>query len=131
MLSRHLLQFIVLLSSAGLLPGQRAGGHRPIELALGLVNIQTVAVGSSGESHMSGGIVVRLTRRDAGIRSFALSNEAGIAVVPLPAGNYCYDAFSQAGKELNLVRKPIERCFTVVKDGVVEVGVEFSSELVL
>jgi hypothetical protein len=118
-----LLLFIVFLSSSASSQEKRPGSSQ--NLALGMVNIQTVAVGG-GESHLKSGVVVRLTSRVTKVQSYALSNAAGIVVVPLPPGSYCYDAFSQAGQPLQMKRPSRERCFSVKKGQVAEVGVEFN-----
>jgi len=117
-----LLLFIVFLSSNALSQEKRPSSSQ--NLALGMVNIQTVGV-SGGESHLKSGVVVRLTSRVTKVRSYALSNAAGVVVVPLPAGSYCYDAFSQTGQPLQMKRASRERCFSVKKGQVAEVGVEF------
>lgn len=59
------------------------------------------------------------------IQSFGLSNEGGIIVMPLPPGRYCYDAFTDKGKSLEMVHNPSERCFSLKKDSVETIGVEF------
>ena|ERR1043166_3567314 len=117
-----LLLCIVFLSNTALPQEKRPGSWQ--NLALGMVNIQTVAV-SDGESHLKSGVVVRLTSSAEKVRSYALSNEAGIAVVPLPVGTYCYDAFSQSGQPLQMKRASPDRCFAVKKGQISNVGVEF------
>jgi hypothetical protein len=92
-----------------------------------MVNIQTVAV-SGGKSHLKSGIVVRLTSRSTKVQSYALSNADGIVVVPLPPGDYCYDAFSQSGQSLQMKRAAQDRCFSVREGRVSEVGVEFKGD---
>lgn len=116
---------IVFLCSSALAEVKKPGASH--NLALGMVNVQTVAV-SGGESHLKSGVIVRLTSRETKVQSYVLSNAAGIAVVPLPPGSYCYDAFAQTGEPLEMKRASRERCFSVKKDQVVELGVEFKPQ---
>lgn len=119
MLAQRLRLFIVLLSSWPLL------GAEATRIDLGLVNVQTVAVSKAGESRMSPGIVVRVTNRSTRTQSLGISNEAGILVLPLPPGRYCYDAFSEQGVALTMRRPPRDRCFSIAKDAIETIGVEF------
>ncbi len=119
--SRHLLLIAFLSSSLALVA--QVGAQKTQDLKFGVVNFQTISVASSGESHMKGGIVLRVTNSSTKIQSFGISNETGILVMPLPAGEYCYDAFSDTGRAFTMTKKKEDRCFAV-KHGTVEtVGV--------
>ena len=65
-------------------------------IAFGFANIQTVEVSQTGP-HMKGGVIVALTDNTARVRSFGLSNEAGIAIMPLPPARYCMQRSLMAG----------------------------------
>lgn len=117
------LLFIVFLSSA-MLFAARSGPTEPSDLALGLAQFETVTVTQKGGEH-SPYVVVRVTRRGDKIQSFGLSNEAGVLGMPLPPGQYCYDAFSRTGHRLEMNRPESERCFAVTEGHVTEVGVGF------
>jgi hypothetical protein len=68
-------------------------------------------------------VVVRAIHKTDKIESFGLSNEAGVLGMPLPPGEYCYDAFSKTGHHLDMNRPESERCFNVEENQVTEVGV--------
>jgi hypothetical protein len=68
-------------------------------------------------------VVVRVTNKANDVRSFGISNEAGVLGMPLPPGQYCYDAFSRSGKSFQMNRPPAERCFAVQAGQTEEVGV--------
>jgi hypothetical protein len=119
MLTFNRLLFIAFLSSSLLLATeQRAIDSK--DITLGLVQFETY-----NEVAHSPYMVVRVTSQADRVQSFGISNEAGVLGMPLPPGKYCYDAFSQAGHHLRMKRPPSERCFSVKKGQVVEVGVEF------
>ena|GEM_PF-4632210 len=71
------------------------------------------------------GIVVSVSNKSHEIHSFGISNEAGVLGMPLPPGDYCYDAFSQTGHHLRINRTPSERCFSIKENQTEEVGVGF------
>lgn len=115
------LLFIASLSSVFLLAGQSKPFERG-DLSLGFAQFETLTVTGSGGKHTPF-IVVRASNKAGKIQSFGLSNEAGVLGMPLPPGEYCYDAFSQAGHHLEMNRPESERCFEVKQDQVTEVGV--------
>jgi len=96
-----------------------------VDIVLGFVHIETIAVGDRGEGHHKSGIVVLMTNRANKVESFGISNEAGILIEPLRPGEYCYEAFSDAGRHLKMNRPALERCFEVQAGKDVEVGVGF------
>jgi hypothetical protein len=119
MLTCNRLLFIAFLSSS-LLFATAPPALDSKDISLGLVQFETY-----DEAGHSPYMVVRVIRQTDRVQSFGISNEAGVLDMPLPPGKYCYDAFSQAGRHLYMRRPPLERCFSVKKDQVVEVGVEF------
>ena len=126
MLGFKLLLLAALFTSGSILPAPRtASSHLQADISLGFVNIETIAIGDSGEGHHQSGIVVRLTSRANRVESFGISNEAGVLIAPLPPGRYCYEAFSDAGRHLKMNRPAVERCFEVQAGEDVEVGVGF------
>jgi len=116
---------IVFLISTMALVAYSHGEQGNSGLTFGWLNIQTVVVSADGDSHMSPGIIVRISSQDNNVQSFGFSNEAGVLIMPLPPGNYCYDAYSQNGATLQLRRQGDSRCFVMKKDGVTEVGIEY------
>jgi hypothetical protein len=112
---------IILLSSLGFWALESQSTRN---LSLGYANIQTVTVTKDGKSTIRPEIVVSVSDEQSKVRSFGTTNETGILVMPLPVGRYCYDAFSDTGKALTMVRKPADRCFSVKRDEIVNVGVE-------
>ena len=126
MLRFRLLLLAAVFTGGSILPAaQTASSHLQVDILLGFVHIETIAVGDSGEGHHKSGIVVRLTSRENKVESFGISNEAGVLIAPLPPGQYCYDAFSDAGRHLKMNRPAVERCFEVQAGKDVEVGVGF------
>jgi hypothetical protein len=126
MLTLRILLFAALVSSGSILPAaQRAPSPIEADIFLGFVHIETIAVGVTGEGHHKSGIVVRVTNQKNKVDSFGISNEAGVLIEPLPPGEYCYEAFSDAGRHLKMNRPAVERCFEVQAGKGVEVGVEF------
>ncbi len=119
-----LLSIAFLCSSVTLLASQK-GAEPTRDLALGMVQFETVVVADGGGGHHRSGVVVQTTERKNKTQSFGISNEAGVVVMPLPQGEYCYDAFSRSGQHLELERPASERCFSVKKGQNVEVGVGF------
>jgi hypothetical protein len=118
MLTFNRILFIASLSSLLFLAiGQGRGDSK--DIALGLASFETF-----DEVGHSPFMVVRVVSQTSPIQSFGLSNEAGVLGMPLPPGNYCYDAFSKAGHAFQMNRPQPERCFSVRKDQVVEVGVK-------
>jgi hypothetical protein len=97
------------------------------DIEFGLANIEVVAIDGNEKSTLTPGIVVRIKGQQNRIQSFGMSNEGGIIVMPLPPGRYCYDAFTDKGKALRMVRAPSDRCFSLKKDSVETIGVEFQS----
>jgi hypothetical protein len=95
------------------------------DLVLGFANIQSVIAAPAGPAEIAKGIVIRITDSKK-IQSFGVTNEVGILVMPLPPGRYCFDAFSQNGKPLQLVQQPSDRCFSMKKASTTEVGVELT-----
>lgn len=120
----HLRAYTRYLSSIALLSAVIClAQSKPV--SLGSVSLQTVAVSKDGSSRMAGGIIVRFFSKKRRAESFVLSSDAGIQVVPLRPGRYCYEGFSAKGEPLELIRPSKERCFTVRPGQLVEVGVEF------
>lgn len=97
------------------------------DIPLGMAQFETVAVAENGGNH-SPYIVVKVTNQTNQIESFGLSNEAGVLGMPLPPGKYCYEAFSKAGRHLDMNRPQADRCFDVKKGQTVEVGVGFKPQ---
>ena len=96
------LLFIAFLSSCVLFTsGQSASDFS--DIALGFAQFETVIVTADGGKH-SPFVVVRVTNQSDMVRSFGLSNEAGVLGMPLPPGNYCYEAFSRTGRHLDMNR---------------------------
>jgi hypothetical protein len=91
------------------------------------VNIETVlAAEMPGDAqHMAPGIVVRLYDDSRKREAFALSNEVGIAIVPLRPGSYCFEAFEQDGHHLTLDQAQ-SRCFDLALGQFPTVGVVFA-----
>ncbi len=121
----HLLS-IVFLSSSWVLPTTGTSAPRSEDITLGFAHFETIAVSDTGEGHHKPGVVVQMTSQADKIRSFGLSNEAGVLIEPLPPGRYCYDAFNDAGHHLQMKRPASERCFDVRAGEDAEVGVEFT-----
>lgn len=98
--------------------------HSSNNVALGFASIQTVITAEQpgGKQHMQSGIIVRIFSEEGGREVFTLSNEAGVAMVPLRPGNYCFDAFDIKGISLNLDKKQ-SRCFPIRAGETIEVGV--------
>ena len=126
MLRFRLLLLAAVLSTFSILPvAQTAPSRVQADILLGFVHIETIAVGDSGEGHHKSRIVVKITNRAKTVESFGISNEAGVLIEPLPPGQYCYEAFSDAGRHLKMNRPAVERCFEVQAGKDVEVGVGF------
>jgi hypothetical protein len=123
MLTFNRLLSIAFLSSALLLSAEPTADG-PGDIKLGLVQFETLTVTDNGGSHSSF-IVVRVTDQSNKVQSFGLSNDAGQLGMPLPPGEYCYDAFSKTGQHLRMNRQPSERCFSVKEGQFEEVGVGF------
>jgi hypothetical protein len=120
----HLL-FTVLLASAAQGTPKEPSAVDSGDIPLGVVQFETLAL-ADDHYHWkhSPFIVVRATNRRTKTESFGLSDEIGRLLMPLPPGEYRWDAFSQDGKRLRLVRPVSERDFPVKKAEVIEVGVE-------
>jgi hypothetical protein len=112
---------IAFLSSALCFFGVSSGLERP-DIQLGFVQFETLRVSESGGKHLPF-VVVRVTNKANDVQSFGISNEAGVLGMPLPPGQYCYDAFSRNGSSFQMNRSPSDRCFTVRADQTEEVGV--------
>jgi hypothetical protein len=71
-------------------------------IQLGFANIQTVSAVSTedAQQHLISGIIVRIYDKGGKREVFTISNEAGIALVPLRPGNYCYEAFASTGNQI-------------------------------
>jgi len=110
-----------------LLLGPKVSGEDD-RIDLGFVNFETVtaARGLGGAQHTKSGIIVRMFDVSHNREVFTISNEAGISVVPLRPGKYCFEAFSITGTRLEL-DKSQSSCFTVPKDETITVGVVVSS----
>lgn len=70
----------------------------------GFLSLTTVqAASKSGQpDSFAGLVVVGFRRQDSGQASFVMTDEHGLAVVPLPQGMYCADAYETDGKKLKL-----------------------------
>lgn len=121
--SRVRISIAFLTSLAVPVAGDARAGTKDVDITI--VNVQTAAVSFAGEYRMSPHVVVRVINGKDGIRSFGLSSEAGILLLPLPPGRYCYDAFSPRGRALRMVRPSAERCFTATRDGETTIGVSY------
>jgi hypothetical protein len=86
------------------------------------VQFETLRVSEAGGKHLPF-VVVRVTKKTNDVQSFGISNEAGVLGMPLPPGEYCYDAFSRTGNSLQMNRLPSERCFALKAGQTEEVGV--------
>jgi hypothetical protein len=86
------------------------------------VQFETLGVSEAGGKHLPF-VVVRVTNKANNMQSFGISNEAGVLGMPLPPGQYCYDAFSRTGNSFQMNRPPSERCFAVKTGQTEEVGV--------
>ena len=119
------LLFIGFLSSGAILAADKTNppAHQG-DIRLGFVHFETIAVSDSEGLHKPD-IVVRVASRTTKMQSFGISNEAGVLILPLPPGGYCYEAFSATGRRLKMKRPPVERCFDVGTGKDIEVGVEF------
>lgn len=104
-------------------------GGESDHIELGFANIQTVrgAEQTGSSQHLTSGIIVRIFDKVQGREIFALSNEAGIAVVPLRPGSYCFDAFGHTGNRLDLDKKQ-SRCFSIRSGEIIELGVVLSHQ---
>ena len=109
------------LSSALWLFGAKSGPERP-DIQLGFVQFETLRVSEAGGKHLPF-VVTRVTNKANNVENFGISNEAGVLGMPLPPGQYCYDAFSRNGNSFKMNRPPSERCFAVQADQTEEVGV--------
>jgi len=68
------------------------------------------------------GVIVRVNPQQQAGESFVLSNGAGVALMPLRPGNYCFEAYDQKGNALRLdTKQPV--CFSVAQNETTEVGV--------
>lgn len=112
------LAFLVLATSACL--GQSAVPK--VEFAF--VNIETVSAAEmpGDAQHMEPGVIVRIFDDSRKREAFSMSNEAGIAVVPLRPGTYCFEAFDHDGHLLPLDQSQ-SRCFDLTLGQYPTVGV--------
>ena len=94
------------------------------QISLGFANIETaIAAKRPGDpQHMTSGIVVRIVGKSAERETFAISNEAGIVVVPLRPGEYCFEAYNHKGLRLDLETKQ-SHCFSIRAGDTLTVGV--------
>jgi hypothetical protein len=123
-----LLLFINLLAStASAQPSERArSADNVARVALGLVSLELRPVGRDVlPSKVGAGIVVRITGESNSVQSWGISNEAGIVIMPLPPGDYCYALYTRAGIPLQLERRGFSPCLTVVETQVTQVGLEY------
>jgi hypothetical protein len=99
---RHRIRITLAVTTLCLLSCNVVGEVDHIDL--GFVNVETVTAADrpGGVQHMTSGIVVRIFDKSERREAFAISNEAGIVVVPLRPGEYCLEAFSHTGARLKL-----------------------------
>lgn len=115
--------FIVLLSSLILALLRSQVGATAKDLELGTVfMVSKTGAPDRGRAEVITDIVVRVTDSKT-VQSFGITNEAGVLAMPLPAGRYCWDAFSKTGKALRMNRPPQDRCFQVRRNEIREVGI--------
>jgi hypothetical protein len=124
----HLLNIIILLNS-----GFNAAIHSGMasdskNLDFGMANIEAVAVDINGKSTIAPDIIIRITAKGTRVESYGMSDEGGMILMPLPPGRYCYEAYSERGRPLKMIRKPSDRCFTLKKNSELTIGVEFESD---
>jgi hypothetical protein len=98
-------------------------------IQLGFASIEVLYINAAGESHHMPNAVIRISGQQNRVQSYGVSNEAGLIIMPLPPGKYCYDAFSAKGEYLPMRRKGSERCFTVENDDARTIGIEILSQL--
>jgi hypothetical protein len=91
------------------------------------VNFETVTAANadSGTQRMTPNIVGRVFDDSQKRETFAVSNEVGIAIVPLRPGNYCFEAFDHEGHSLTL-DKTQSRCFDLKRAEYPTIGVVLS-----
>jgi hypothetical protein len=106
-----------------------AGGSEDKQISLGFAHFQTVkAAQKSGVAQsMYPDIIVRVTPQKGAGESFLFSNEAGVALMPLRPGNYCFDAYNRKGSALRLDSKQAT-CFSIIRNETTEVGVVIQGE---
>lgn len=121
----YLLYFIILLSSNATFSLTEQETLAPKNIDLGQANIEVVSIDTNNKRAMAPGIVIRIVGKKNNVESFGLSNEGGMILMPLPPGDYCYEAFTYEGKGLPLVRKGSRRCFSIEKDLEKTIGIEF------
>ncbi|MBI3670492.1 MAG: hypothetical protein HY237_12010 [Acidobacteria bacterium] len=99
------------------------------KIELGYAHFQTVKAASrpGAAQTMLPGVVVRVTRQEGGGESFVLTNEAGVELMPLRPGDYCFDAYDRKGNALPLDPKQAS-CFPIIKGETTEVGVVLSAK---
>jgi hypothetical protein len=123
MVSRGRL-LLILLTSCVLFLVIRIRASESNDVALGLVQFETVVVDDHGGHHRQN-VVVRVTSEKDRVQSFGISNEAGLVFMPLPTGRYTFDALSQTGHPLKMKRPEDERWFDVREGQDTDVGVGF------
>ena len=103
---------------------------RPLadETRFGFASIEVLAIDDSGSWIHLRNIVIRISDKKHSVRSYGLSNEMGLVVMPLPPGKYCYDAFSSTGEVLQTRRKGSEKCFSILKSKAEAVNITILSK---
>lgn len=104
------------------------------QISYRLIQFNTVKAGSvpGNNRTLQPGIIVRVASTGTMGEGFVLSNEAGIGLMPLTAGNYCLDVYDTKGWALPLDSKQHTgqpSCFSVRKnqlDVEDEIGVAFT-----
>lgn len=115
MVTTTIAAWLLVLSSAGV--GKPA-------LSLGFASIQTVKAASrpGGQHSMYPGVIVRVASEHGSNESFILSNEVGVAKMPLRPGSYCFDVYTRKGEPLPLDPEQ-PACFTIAAGKTTDVGV--------
>lgn len=73
------------------------------------------------------GVIVRVTPQEGPGESFVVSNEAGVQLMPLRPGDYCFQAYDRKGKQLRLAPQQ-PNCFSVAKGKTTDVGIVILGE---
>lgn len=124
-----LLSTIILLSVSSALALDK-DRPAPESIRLGYANLAVVSIDVAEKRVMAPGVVVRVRGQKSSVESYGVSNEGGMILMPLPPGQYCYDAFTYDGNSLELLRKGSGRCFSIERNSEETIGVEFRSNAI-
>jgi hypothetical protein len=106
---------------------------RTANIRLGFVNLGTTKESGPSpapESYL-GGVLVRFFDDSTKRESFAMTNDTGVALVPLRPGHYCAEAYGTDVRRLKLATRmnhgePV--CFEILANTIKEVGVTLASD---